>query len=202
MIVRSINRLPTEQRKRQVLDAALECFLENGYAAATLQQIRLASGASHGSIYHHFGSKQAIALELYEEGRRNYAEHIRVALRRQETAEGAVRMLVAEHLHWTRTHRNWALFLTRIATAEVDDTMRERLIETDAEFAAEVHQWFAPFMQKGMIVRLPPELLVLQLFGPCRAYARLWLAGRASQDIKSAVRLLAEGAWRALSANN
>ncbi|MBI5801642.1 MAG: TetR/AcrR family transcriptional regulator [Verrucomicrobia bacterium] len=202
MKTRPLNRLPAEQRKREVRDAALRCFLANGYAAATLQQIRLASGASHGSIYHHFGSKQAIARELYEEGRRQYTQHMLAALRRQQSPEAAVRVLVTEHLRWTRLHRDWTLFLTRIATAEVNAEMRGRMMELDAEFADAVHEWFAPFIRKRLIVRLPAELLVLQLFGPCIAFARRWIGGMASTGIRSAERLLADAAWHALSTEN
>src|SRR5689334_13103758 len=64
----SPRRLATSKRRRAILDAALSCFLKSGFDAATIEHIRDASGASFGSIYHHFGSKQAIAAALYVEG--------------------------------------------------------------------------------------------------------------------------------------
>lgn len=44
-------------RRREILDAALACFVENGLVATTIEEIRLAAGASIGSLYHHFASK-------------------------------------------------------------------------------------------------------------------------------------------------
>ncbi|HTO27428.1 MAG TPA: TetR family transcriptional regulator, partial [Devosia sp.] len=44
----------TIDRRRQILDAALSAFLERGYAATSIADIRARSGASTGSIYHFF----------------------------------------------------------------------------------------------------------------------------------------------------
>ena len=60
--MRSISgRASTENRRRTILAAALACFAEHGYEATTLGQIRERSGASVGSIYHLFASKEEIA---------------------------------------------------------------------------------------------------------------------------------------------
>ncbi len=43
-------------------------FTESGFAAATVDDVRRRSGASVGSIYHHFGGKQELAEALYAGG--------------------------------------------------------------------------------------------------------------------------------------
>src|SRR6185436_8786528 len=53
------------QRKEAVLEAALACFEELGYDNTSIEDIRARSGASIGSIYHHFGRKEVIAAALY-----------------------------------------------------------------------------------------------------------------------------------------
>src|SRR5690349_25121687 len=58
----------TGARRQAILDAALECFSTLGYDQTTLADIRARSGASTGSIYHHFGSKERIAASLYLDG--------------------------------------------------------------------------------------------------------------------------------------
>jgi AcrR family transcriptional regulator len=44
-------------RKQEILDAALRGFAEKGLAGTTVEEVRRRSGASVGSIYHHFGDK-------------------------------------------------------------------------------------------------------------------------------------------------
>ena len=50
--------------RAQILDAAAELFIEQGYGAATTRQIADAVGVRQASIYYHFGNKQEILAEL------------------------------------------------------------------------------------------------------------------------------------------
>lgn len=60
-------------RKDEILQAALACFSEHGVDATTIEMIRDRSGASIGSLYHHFGNKERIHGELYLAGIGQYA---------------------------------------------------------------------------------------------------------------------------------
>ena len=55
-------------RRTAIKNAALQGFLENGYAATTITQIGRQSGSTVGSIYHAFSGKPAIAYEIWSEG--------------------------------------------------------------------------------------------------------------------------------------
>ncbi len=55
--VKARKRLTGDERRRSILEAALDCFLEKGYIATTINDIREASGATTGSIYHFFDGK-------------------------------------------------------------------------------------------------------------------------------------------------
>jgi AcrR family transcriptional regulator len=52
--------------RQQILDAALRLFSERGYFSTSVHDIKRAAGLSTGAIYHHFGSKEAIAQALHE----------------------------------------------------------------------------------------------------------------------------------------
>ena len=68
MVQRSKQQARTATRRKEILQAALSCFSEQGFDATTVEQIRHRSGASTGSIYHHFKNKAHIAAALYLEG--------------------------------------------------------------------------------------------------------------------------------------
>ncbi len=55
----------SDARRRQILDAALELFLEAGVANCRVEDLFERSGVSVGSFYHHFGSKPGVAAALY-----------------------------------------------------------------------------------------------------------------------------------------
>lgn len=54
----------SEITRLRLLEAALQCFAEQGYAAAGVAEICQAAQVSKGAFYHHFPSKQDLFLEL------------------------------------------------------------------------------------------------------------------------------------------
>jgi AcrR family transcriptional regulator len=57
----------TGATQRRILDAATEVFATRGFTAATMADVVAASGASIGSIYHHFGGKSELFLAIFEQ---------------------------------------------------------------------------------------------------------------------------------------
>jgi AcrR family transcriptional regulator len=55
----------TDATQQRILDAATEVFGTRGFSAATMADIVAGSGASIGSIYHHFGGKRELFLAIY-----------------------------------------------------------------------------------------------------------------------------------------
>lgn len=55
-----------EARRRQVLDAATECFRQEGIHSSSISRISRTSGMSPGHIYHYFESKEAIVEAIAE----------------------------------------------------------------------------------------------------------------------------------------
>lgn len=57
----------TDATQRRILDAATEVFASRGFTAATIADVVTESGASIGSIYHHFGGKSELFLAIFEQ---------------------------------------------------------------------------------------------------------------------------------------
>lgn len=57
---------PAEQRRTQILDAAVRCFAKSGYERATMDDVAESAGLSKGSLYRFFESKDEILLSLFE----------------------------------------------------------------------------------------------------------------------------------------
>ncbi len=52
--------------RTRLLDAALRVFREKGYTATTVEDLCHAAGVTKGSFFHHFESKEALALAAIE----------------------------------------------------------------------------------------------------------------------------------------
>src|SRR5919199_2617803 len=103
--------IPARGRRADILEAALLVFTRRGYHRATIEEIRAVSGASTGSIYHHFGGKEQLAAALYVEGLRDYQEGFLRVLQRGRDAEGTVRAIVENHLRWVAGNARLAAYL-------------------------------------------------------------------------------------------
>src|ERR1700754_1546523 len=56
----------TDATQQRILDAATDVFSTRGFSAVTMADIVDHSGASIGSIYHHFGGKKELFLAIYD----------------------------------------------------------------------------------------------------------------------------------------
>lgn len=72
----------TSARQQRILDAAAEVFATTGFTAATMADVVATSGASIGSIYHHFGGKNALFLAMFEQMANAVESRIEGAMRR------------------------------------------------------------------------------------------------------------------------
>jgi len=191
----------TEKRRREILDAALACFLKNGVEGTTIGQICQVSNASHGSIYHLFRSKDEIALTLFVEGMHIYHRKIIAALAGLTTAHESIYAIVAAHLQDVTDDPELSIYLTRQGMAEgVGEISRQYQSLNDA-FMQTVWAKLQPFVESGELIELPRELYFSFIIGPAAHLCRNWIRGRIDFDLMSAVEPLAEAAWKSLQAN-
>ena len=61
-------------RRAQIIEAAIDCFLERGYTNTSMSDIIKASGLSSGSIYSHFSGKEDILIGAINERLNNVKE--------------------------------------------------------------------------------------------------------------------------------
>lgn len=67
MTRRPLDEALREERRRQVLDAALECFRRDGFRGASMADICQAARMSPGHLYHYFAGKEAIIEAIAED---------------------------------------------------------------------------------------------------------------------------------------
>lgn len=185
-------------RRHAILQAALGCFAQHGVEATTIEMIRAASGASTGSLYHHFGNKERIAAEVYLEGLRRFRAVQADYLAPAQTLEEGVRALVRAQVDWIVAAPDWAGYLFNhrgvLGQAGVEADYREELQGSQVSVSA----WFMARLPAGQRLRWPAEAYVALLIGPVHDYARHWLAGRRETPLADLREFFADAACRAV----
>jgi AcrR family transcriptional regulator len=111
-------RMPPDERRANLFDAALAVFAELGYDRATLSDVVDRIGVSKGCLYHHFQSKEQLFLTLLH-------DRVAAAIRSDEevlsTATGSreamLRTLVERH--WANLQEPGQIELATLAITEL-----------------------------------------------------------------------------------
>src|SRR5690606_18677153 len=65
-----------EARRRSILQAAIECFAEQGFASARTKDIAARAGVAEGTIYLYFDSKDELLLTAFRETVREFSASV------------------------------------------------------------------------------------------------------------------------------
>jgi AcrR family transcriptional regulator len=148
----------TGATQQRILDAATEVFATRGFTAATMADVVAGSGASVGSIYHHFGGgKSELFLAIFEQmadavdrridaamrlagdsgpgkvdGRRVFELHVRAYLEAMWDNRRLARVLTSGDtpagFEVARRDRMQAAFRSWMAVLELDKSLRGQLL--------------------------------------------------------------------------
>ncbi|MCV7091713.1 TetR/AcrR family transcriptional regulator [Mycobacterium interjectum] len=143
----------TSATQQRILDAATEVFGARGFTVATMADLVAASGASIGSIYHHFGGKTELFLAMFEQmanavdrrieetmreagdgadPRRIFELHVRAYLAAMWEGRRLARVLTSEDtppgFEAARRGRMQAAFRHWMAVLELDRSVRGQLL--------------------------------------------------------------------------
>lgn len=188
----------TEQRMEAIIQAALTCFSKKGLEHTTMAEVKRLSGASHGSIYHHFRSKGQLAAAVYLKGIASYQAGILRALSGIDGAKEGIHAMVDYHLRWVEQNPDWARYLLQLRYAEFMKESEAALRKQNRVWMKQLSPWFIRHIQAGNIRQLPRELYPALIFGPCQTVTWLLLSGEVSTDIGALSDELGEAAWKAL----
>jgi AcrR family transcriptional regulator len=106
------------ERRKQILDAARQCFAEFGYEGATVVRLEHATGLSRGAIFNYFPSKEELFIELA------VRDNIRISeLWVHEGLEAVIREIREADPNWL------AVYLELVRRVRTDKEFRQHLQE-------------------------------------------------------------------------
>lgn len=188
-------RLPRDERRAQLLAAALEVFTAAGYHSAAMDEIADRAGVSKPVLYQHFPSK----LDLYLAVLDTHIDSLVFAIQRaiQSTPDNAKRVqaTIAAYFDFIEAEGE-AFRLLFESDMNVEPAVRERLNRMSYDCAAAVSAVIS--LDTG----LPQEaamLLGVGLIGSAQVTARHWLERDSKLSREQAQTLATNIIWRGIS---
>ena len=187
-------RLPRSARRTQLLGAAREVFVAQGYHAALMDEIAERAGVSKPVLYQHFPSKRDLYLALLEQHTDELVAATREALASTSDNKQRVAATMAAFFAFIDSEsESFRLvfesdFTSDPEVRELLDRMQRGCAEAIAEVIAEDTGFAAT----------ASHLLAVGLVGQIQVSARYWLHNNGDLSQADAARLVAGLAWRGI----
>jgi len=193
---RSANtRLPRPARRKQLLGAAREVFVAQGYHAAAMDEIAERAGVSKPVLYQHFPGKLELYLALLDESLAELVGAVSAAL--DSTSDNAERVPATFRAFFDYVGgADEAFRLVFESDLSNEPAVRARLERAIAECAEMVSEFIR---EDAGVSDAEAELLGMALVGMAQVSARYWLSSERTIVQETAENLLARLAWRGIS---
>jgi AcrR family transcriptional regulator len=192
---RRTSRLPRDARRQQLLRAAQDVFVAQGFHAAAMDDIADRAGVSKPVLYQHFPGKRELYLALLEQQVGELSDRVRQALSLTEDNRQRVDGAVGAYFDFID------------AEGEAFRLVFESDLRNDPEVRQVVDHGARDCIQAiaeviAVDTGADPEralLLSAGLTGLAESSARWWLARKGTLSRDEAVSLMSALAWRGIS---
>jgi AcrR family transcriptional regulator len=188
-------RMPRQQRRAQVLDAAREVFVSLGYHAAGMDDIAEQAGVSKPVLYQHFPSKLDLYLDLLDSSIDDLLAQSDAAVRSTHDNKQRVKATMQAYFAFVDDSRG-AFRLVFESDLTNEPAVRERVDRANLEMARKIA---AVIAEDTGLSDAQALLLGSGLQGMAQVAARQWLqqgTGRLARE--EAAELIAALAWRGI----
>jgi AcrR family transcriptional regulator len=192
------SRLPREERRKQLLDAARQVFVDHGYHATSMDDIAVAAAVSKPVLYQHFPGKHELFLDLMDTQVDLLGSAISEALASTRDNKERVQATIRSYFQFVDSpDRAYRLLFD--SGLNNDPEVAARMKDLDHRFATDIAEVITA---DTTLSREEALLLGHGLAGLVKSSARHW-AGRAGEetrpDLDIAADLAFRLAWRGIS---
>jgi AcrR family transcriptional regulator len=188
-------RLPRPARRKQLLGAAREVFVAQGYHAAAMDEIAERAGVSKPVLYQHFPGKLELYLALLDESVAELVGAVSAAL--ASTTDNRQRVPATFRAFFDYVSGAGEAFrLVFESDLSNEPAVRERLERAIAECGQMVSEFIK---EDAGVSDAEADLLGMALVGMAQVSARYWLSTDRGIGQDKAENLLARLAWRGIS---
>jgi AcrR family transcriptional regulator len=190
-------RMPRPARRQQLLAAAQEVFVANGYHGAAMDDIAERAGVSKPVLYQHFPGKRELYLALLDTQAETLAAAVVQALSTTEDNQRRVHAVLSAYFAFVdRDDHDGAFRLIFETDLGNDPDVRSRVELVTRRTMKAVADTVAA--DTGL-QRVEAELLATALTGSAQVVARWWLDSDRPVPRERAILLLESLLWRGIS---
>ena len=157
---------PADEKRRQILDAALSLIAENGFHGAGMAALAKLAGVPVGTMYRHFPSKEALIHDLYREIKQSLHSHMTRGFDPAQPVQDRFFTLWSNLFDFYQANPQSFTFLEQYGSSPF---LRELKSELRAATPQSLKDFFEEGYREGIFKPLPQQLLYALLNGSITA---------------------------------
>lgn len=185
-------RLPAHERRRQLLDIALDVFAAEGFHATAMNDVADAAGVTKPVLYQHFTSKRQLYLELLEDVGTRLTDEIAVATAAAGSPRQQVEAGFVAYFRFVAERRS-AYQLLFGGGARRDAEFSDAVRRVEEHLAASIAELIEADIDPDH-----RRTLAFGLVGLAEGTSRLWVSEDLDLDPATLARQVADLAWAGL----
>lgn len=156
-------------RKDQIIDAALELFRSKGFADVSTRDLAEHAGLSRSHVYHYFSDWKELRREAFIRFANQQLEALGAPLQGAAPLEALQGFL--SHCLPDSTYDGWALWLDAWDEAMHDEELAEAYLKINGQWQQMLATIIDSGVQSGVFRCASPERVARQLFAQAMGYA-------------------------------
>jgi AcrR family transcriptional regulator len=144
-------RLPAEERRRQILEAAIRVFARLGYAGTGTADIAREAGIGEPTIYRYFANKRELYLASIHDGAREIREHWEEIRRDAPDPMTAIQQIGVWYYGQMQRRPELLLLRSRSFTESPDDGAQTIVRDEYRSIVAFVQSLFDESRERGLL---------------------------------------------------
>lgn len=131
-----------EERKEQILKAALEVFAQDSYHGASMAAVANKASISKGLIYNYFKSKEEILISLVVDVFADVMEQLDVNLGEPLTRDGFIQVIEKSVDEVVKNPQRWKLYMSLSFQPDVTPILMEQMMPKIQPFMVAISNYF------------------------------------------------------------
>lgn len=149
-----------ELRRCQIVDAAVQLFIENGFHKTTTRQIARAAGLSIGSLYEYIESKEDVLYLVCDAIHAEIEQGVSEALNRKRKGRNSLAEVIREYFLVCNRMSDHILLIYQ-ETQSLPPQWRNKVLENEVRITGIFMQVLAKLIAKGELPALQEKFIEL-----------------------------------------
>ncbi len=188
----------SSKTRSAALSAAKTLFATQGYEAVSTAQIYTQAHISNGSLFHHFKSKEGIAVAVFGELVEDYQAKISEKLAPTTLAAEGIAAFIEAHNLWIEHDPDGARILFNGHHPSWSEAALKEIRSRNQAFGQTMQAWREGLSDGPRIRNWSIALITASLIGPTQILCRAWLSGQSKTPPSANIEALTNLAHRAL----